>query len=541
MRSRPIALVVAIAIAVLLVGYYFVRKEAPLASFRAQACELPDGYLDLIKNGYYEGRNGQIQILPRRPAYFGTATGGWTHSGPWPYLQRIPLVFYGPGIVPDIGTVETPATLADVAPTVARVLQGSMQTDDGRPLDQVARLNAELLERDRPRLVVVVVWDGGGWNTLEQWPGEWPNLARLGERGVSFTNATVGSSPSVTPAVHTTLGTGMFPSNHGLTNIPVLDEDGKVVDGFVNGESSRFIQVATLAEHWDRGNDNRAKIAMIGYEPWHLGMIGQGAERSGGDKDDAVWLNIETNEWTTNDAHYTLPESIVTTPGLQDDLSDLDAEDGDVDGAWLDNDILDQPDRIEETPAFIRYHTRAMMRMISEDGYGSDDLTDLVFTNYKQIDRVGHYFNMDSEEVHDSVIETDRQLGVLVDFLDDNVGRGRYVVVVTADHGQQPDARDIKGFSINPKEIKNDINAEFGDITQAVWPTEVFLDDTALGRHDVTVREVARFLGRYTVGDNIGGRERPTGQFESSDRPLALAVPSETLIAESCGDGEPGA
>jgi arylsulfatase A-like enzyme len=178
-----------------------------------------------------------------------------------------------------------------------------------------------------------------------------------------------------------------------------------------------------------------------------------------------------------------------------------------------------------------------MMRMIERDGYGDDEITDLVFTNYKQIDRVGHYFNMDAEEVHDSVIETERQLGELVTFLDDEVGSGGYVVVVTADHGQQPDARDIGGFSINPREIKNDIDAEFGPVTQAVWPTEVFLDDAALEKQDVAVAEIARFLGRYAVGDNIGGRERTTGGFELSDRPLALAVPTEILRAESCGGG----
>jgi arylsulfatase A-like enzyme len=534
-RSRPLIPIVAVAVALMLVGYYFVRKEPPLPSFRAQVCGLPGDYLELIKRGYHPDRNGHVLILPRRPAYFGTGPAGWTHSGPWPYLQRIPLVFYGPGLIPQKGNVSTPATLADIAPTLATLLHGSIQTEDGRSLDEVARLTGRSIQRERPRLIVVVVWDGGGWNALEQWPGDWPNLIRVAEGGVSYTRATVGSSPSVTPAVHTTIGTGAFPDDHGLTGIPVLDEERKVVDSFLEGESSRFIQIPTFAERWDENNDNRAKVAMVGYEPWHLGMIGQGAERPGGDKDAAVWLDIKTNEWKTNPEHYELPESIESTPGFEDDVAAVDAKDGAVDGAWLDNEILEDPERLEETPAFIRYHSRALMRMIEEDGYGEDAITDLVFTNYKQIDRVGHYFNMESEEVHDSIIETDEQLGELVDFLESEIGHGRYALVVTADHGQQPDGRDIGGFTINPREIKNDINAEFGTIVQAVWPTEVFLDDAALAEKDVSVAEVARFLGRYTVGDNIGGDERPTGRFEQSDRPLAMAVPATSLIEETCG------
>ena len=86
------------------------------------------------------------------------------------------------------------------------------------------------------------------------------------------------------------------------------DEHGEVVDAFLKGESSRFLQVPALAELWDEQNGNVPEIGMFGYEPWHLGMIGQGAERSGGDKDDALWLDTETNEWITNEEHYTLPE-----------------------------------------------------------------------------------------------------------------------------------------------------------------------------------------------------------------------------------------
>ena len=92
-----------------------------------------------------------------------------------------------------------------------------------------------------------------------------------------------------------------------------------------------------------------------------------------------------------------------------------DAADGEADGAWLDNEILDDPARLEETRAFIKFHTDAMLNMIEQEGYGADDVTDLVFTNYKQIDRVGHYFNMDSDEVHDSLVETDELTSAEID------------------------------------------------------------------------------------------------------------------------------
>ncbi|MBW3595214.1 MAG: alkaline phosphatase family protein [Actinobacteria bacterium] len=541
-QSRSLV-VIAFALAVIVVASSLLGlfdDAEPVPSFKAQACSLPDAWLERIQRGYFEHHSGQVSILPRTPAYMASGAGGWSHSGPWPYLVDIPLVFYGPGLISGLGDVETPATLADVAPTLMTLLHGFYRTE-GDALAEVAEFTGRSLKQDIPKLVVVVVLDGGGWNVLNQWPDDWPNLARLMRDGVSFTNATVGSSPSVTPAVHTTLGTGEFPRTHGITGIPVRDEEGTVVDSFLKGESSRLIQVATLAERWDAQNRQKAKIAMVGYEPWHLGMIGKGAETPGADKDDAVWLDVETNEWITNPAHYRLPPSIAATGGLDDYVRELDAADGDLDGEWLGNDMLDQRDRAEETPAFIQYHTDAMLNMIEAEGYGDDAITDFVFTNYKQIDRLGHYFNMTSEEVRGALVETDRQLGVIERFLDEEVGRGRYALVVTADHGQQPDAADIGGFGIDPREVEADLDEEFGPITRAVWPTEVFLLEDEMAERDVTVEEVAQFLGRYRLADNtqrpdmvVGG----AGELDPGTRLFDMAIPARMLPSLRCvGDG----
>lgn len=515
-------------------------NDEPVPSFTSQACSLPRAWLDRTQKGYFEPRSGQISILPRTPAYMASGGGGWSHSGPWPYLVDVPLVFYGPGLIDARGDVDRPATTADIAPTLMKMLRGFYRTE-GRSLDEVARFSGGSLGGKVPRLLVVVVLDGGGWNVLNQWPDAWPNLARFMDEGVSYTRATVGSSPSVTPAVHTTLGTGEFPRTHGITGVPMRDEEGEVVDAFLKGESSRFIQVPTFAERWDEQQDQDAKVGMVGYEPWHLGMIGKGAEAPGADKDVAVWLDTETNEWITNPDHYNLPASIAETEGLETYIQELDAADGEVDRAWRDNAILDDADRLEETPAFIRFHTDAMMNLIQQDGYGDDDVTDLVFTNYKQIDRVGHYFNMKSDEVRDALVETDAQLGELASFLETEVGDGNYAVVVTADHGQQPDAEDIDGFGIDPREVEADIDEEFGPVTRAVWPTEVFLLEEEMAERDVTVDEVARFLSDYRLADNtqrpdlvVGG----SGRLEPDTRVFEMAIPASLLETVGCaGDG----
>lgn len=520
-----------VPIAAAFVDYF--RGPPPVPSFETQACGLHPKWLTRIKRGYYGPRSGQISIVPRTPMYMASGAGGWSHSGPWDYLQDIPIVLYGPGIVPRIANLTAPVTMADVAPTVASLLQAPTTGMDGKPLPGLGPSE----RRPIPRLVLTIVWDGGGWNVLNHWGDSWPNLRDLMAGGASYADASDGSSPSVTPAVHTTLGTGVYPDRAGVTDVPVLGEDGDVADAFLNGESSRYMRVPAFAETWDEAHHNKALVGMVGYEPWHLGMIGQGAERPGGDKDDAVWLDRETNEWISNEEHYTLPASVVATTGLQEDLEKTDLADGKLDGAWRDNEILDAPDRIEEVPGFMDYQTSAIENLIRSEGYGRDRIADLVYTNYKQIDRNGHYYNMAAPEVKDSVEEADAMLPRLESFLNDYVGHGRWVMIVTADHGQQPDEEDIDSYGIAPKEMAADIDAEFGDVVQSVWPTQIFLDDAALKDEGVTAAEIAKWLYNYTIEENATSTTASTGGdsgLSPDDRVLAMAVPAEMLPGLKC-------
>jgi arylsulfatase A-like enzyme len=537
---RMLTMVLLALVLVLIAVFGFAAANRPprevVPSFEQQACGLNSEWLLRTQRGYFEERSGQIALLPRTPAYMASGGGGWSHSGPWPYLQDVPLVFYGPGIIDEGITSDRPVTTADIAPTIADLLKGRLGESDGEALPEVIGSEAQSIERPAPKLILTIVWDGGGWNTLDLWDESWPNLEQLMNEGVSFSEATVGSNPSVTPAVHSTIGTGVFPDTHGITGVPVRDEQGEVVDSFLEGESSRFLQVPALAELWDERNGNRAEIGMFGYEPWHLGMIGQGAERAGGDKDDALWLDTETNEWITNEEHYILPSSVPATDGLEAHIEELDSADGEADDTWRDDVPLDDPGRTEETPAFVSHHVDAMLQMIEAEGYGEDEVTDLLFTNFKQIDRVGHYYNMDSEYVNDVLVRTDEELGRIIDELDRIVGPDEWVIALTADHGQQPDAEDIDAYGVNPRAVEAAIRQEFGDVVRAVWPTEVFLLEQAMEEQDVTVEEIARFLGGHTLAENLRFSEGEpfTGQFESQNRLFDLAVPAGMLSGFEC-------
>ena len=99
------------------------------------ACAIPHRQLVRIWRGTDPERSGQIVFVPQEPNFVGT---NFPHSGPWDYLQDVPLFWYGPGIIPALGGVERPVTLADVAPTQAELLHFGFDAPDGKAIPEIA-------------------------------------------------------------------------------------------------------------------------------------------------------------------------------------------------------------------------------------------------------------------------------------------------------------------------------------------------------------------------------------------------------------------
>ena len=130
---------------------------------------------------------------------------------------------------------------------------------------------------EAPEVVVTFVIDGGGWNVLQEFPDAWPNLRRLMRDGANFRNAIHGSFPAVTASAHATIGTGAFPRTHGITGHNLRDgRRARKAYGELGHVNPGDILVPTLADLWSDATDNRAWIGELGYQVWHLGMIGRG-------------------------------------------------------------------------------------------------------------------------------------------------------------------------------------------------------------------------------------------------------------------------
>lgn len=483
------------------------ETAAPSEPWLRAACELSPEIVERVARGAVKGRSPEIHMVPRYPNFFGSFRIA-THSGPWDYLQRVPLVFYGPGFVPESGdvTLGRPVTLADLAPTLGDVLQFPLPEDR----DGVAVTEALVAPEERttpPRLVVLVVWDGAGWNVLDRWPKAWPFLRSLMTRGVSVQDVTVGSSPSVTPAIHTTMGTGTFPREHGIPDIP-LRNGPNVPDSFPN-KSGKFPLVDTLADLFDVANDNRPLVGIVAERGWHLGMMGRGALAPGGDRDFAVMRQGGNGTLTTNARDFRLPPYLQDVPGLEEDRAAVDAADGTVDGAWMGHPLPTVHKAGAANPVWMRYQTRLLQALINREGFGRDDTPDLLFTNLKEPDLVGHIYNLVNPEMRSTLRHADDALETLVRHLDRVVGRERWVMAVTADHGHGPSPRSFGAWPIDMDQLRLDIAVRFRvrvtEFFQAQRPTGLWLRPRVLERRNIALEDIAEFLLDYTLEDNVSG------------------------------------
>ena len=77
-------------------------------------------------------------------------------------------------------------------------------------------------------------------------------------------------------------------------------------------------------------------------------------------------------------------------------------------------------------------------RAIDTEQLGQRDATDLLCIGFSSNDLVGHCWGPDSQEVLDITLRTDVLMKELLDYLDAKVGKDRYVIALTADHGICP-------------------------------------------------------------------------------------------------------
>jgi hypothetical protein len=521
-----------------------VTRPDPRPIQEAMAQELGGEYMDLVARAYHPDRSGDLQLLvapynsanyPQESRSLVPRDPRTSHASVWMYLERIPLVVYGAGVEPSDS--EERVSLADVAPTIAELIGFDEFLDlgrEGRPLPGVSR------PADRPEIVVTFVIDGGGWNVLQEFPDAWPTLKRLMRAGATFRNAIHGSFPAVTASAHATIGTGAFPRTHGITGHNLRDgTKARKAYGELGHAEPDDILVPTLADLWSDATDDRTWVGELGYQIWHLGMLGHGGRSRRGDRRPVAVYWDETGDpqdWRSqNEELYRLPTGM---PSLEAFTAYRAAYTPNPDRNPAFDPVLRKRVHCCSTPV-IRYQGDMIEAALANEPVGSSETPGLLFVNFKAPDYTGHVYGMFDPMTGDALRDVDEQLGRLVTQLD-AVYPGRYALIVTADHGQCPLPDAAGGVRLDPIQLWEDLEREFGgglfDLVQNVVPSEVYLHADVLWDVGATREDVASFLRDYPYRRNIGPYvPRDVVEQELLDRQQFAAVFATSFLDTLAG------
>ena len=531
-RAGYVVLVVVMVVGAGLFVWLSNRDPAVEAGYRARACALEDEVLHRIARGYHPERSNDVTMVPDEPNFVGSFTLT-SHSGPWDYVQDIPLVLYGPDYVPPAGRVKAEVDLTDVYPTIGRLLGLDLPEVDGTVLPGASSRRSP---QSPPKLVVVVVWDGAGRRTLEEWPSAWPTLAEMEENGVSYVEATVGSSPSVTSAIHSTLGTGAYPNHHGIPANDLRLSDGRVAEAF-EGLSTEDLLRQTFADVVDREFDNLSNVGLLAWVKWHVGMLSHGEAATGGDADEMAMIGyLDEVIVSGNERYFDVPKEIADGVDIESSIDEVDREDGVLDGKWLGNDITLPQGRAPwdtySNPAWARFQTELVFEMLQAGDYGEDNVPDIFLTNFKMTDLAGHKWGISSEETRETLQAQDDALAEILDYLEREVGD--YVVVVTADHGASPLPAETGAWPIDQRELIKDLDENF-DISEQSLVAEssasgLHLDREVTDGSGVSAADVASFLTGYTIAENSSESSLPDGYQDRADElVMSAAFPTSEI------------
>jgi len=236
--------------------------------------------------------------------------------------------------------------------------------------------------------------------------------------------------------------------------------------------------------------------------------------------------------------YYRLAGYANDVTGFKKDVAEIDRRDGQLDGKWRENDI-EQLLKGFDTPARTPYQERVVERIVDEEGMGRDTTPDLLFLNFKEIDYISHVWSMNSPEMGDAVEYQDAALKRFVGFLDEEVGRGRWAMVVTADHAAMPDPQVSGGYQISTGPIEAGIEATFdtnGDnvrVVDLVQPAQAFLNEDELAANGFTVADVSRYVQGLTQQATAGGGVSPQPGHEN-DQVFQAVFPSSLMLDMSC-------
>jgi len=357
----------------------------------------------------------------------------------------------------------------------------------------------------RPQLVVVLVVDQMRGDYVDKFQQQWTGgLKRLVNEGAWFHDAAYPYASTETCVGHSTISTGAFPATHGMVTNEWWDReqqknvtctgDGNVKNiayGSASLPAGSTTEAAALPGAAAAPGDSAAKMLVpsfaeelkfqssSGTRIVTMSLKARAAITLAGHQGDAVtWFDGLTGSWITSSAYPQAPfvaEFVKAHPPSADygkTWSLLLPEStylyekvavGAGPPAGYGNEFPhplrgSSPTGTPDASFYLQWATspyaETSLEQMAETAVeklhlGKGPATDFLGISFSSVDYVGHAFGPRSWEVQDELARLDRDLGALFAHLDKSVGRGNYVVALSADHGVAPVPDDLRKTGID--------------------------------------------------------------------------------------------
>ena len=393
---------------------------------------------------------------------------------------------------------------------------------------------------DKPKLVVGIVVDQMRYDFLYRYSDKYSSggFKRLMNEGFNCRNNHYDYAPTVTAAGHAAIFTGSIPAVNGMignewfnqktgksvycvedTSVRTVGSDSKA--GLM---SPKNLLVSTITDQLKIANNFQSKT--IGIALKDRGSI----LPAGHTANAAYWFDSKNGAWITSTFYMKdLPQWVKDFNGLKMPQKYM-AE------GWKtllpieqytestgDNQVYEAKLSGEKTPTFP--HELAAqagvnllevirttpfgntltkdfaLAAIQNENLGKSPKTDFLTVSFSSPDYVGHAFGPNSIEIEDTYLRLDKDIAEILSSLDNSLGRGNYLVFLSADHG----VADVPGFALNQKlpagvldgsisskEVKAALKSAFGegDFIRAEDNSQFYLNDSLLKAKKLTYAQI---------------------------------------------------
>jgi predicted AlkP superfamily pyrophosphatase or phosphodiesterase len=161
---------------------------------------------------------------------------------------------------------------------------------------------------------------------------------------------------------------------------------------------------------------------------------------------------------------------------------------------------------------------------IANENLGRSESTDFLCISFSSTDYVGHKFGPNSIETEDTYLRVDRDIAVLLNYIDSTVGKENYLLFLTADHGvcENPGYLKSKGVQAGTfftKAILDSVNAnlekkfECKNLALYFFNQQVFLNRKSIEKNNLVLDEVIKFTEDYIL-ENVEGVENVCTKYD---------------------------